>query len=217
MKKTIVATTLVLLIALLAAAPVYAQKSKINIKGEVTAMDVGTLTVATNKGETYTITIPDAMGVGAVQAGDSVLVKATAGEGGTWIAESIKLVGNGNDKNDDNEVKAEGFKDNSAFCADGKQVKPHPLAPKIAERFSVSEKMVMDYFCDGYSIGAIMLAIKTSQMEGVTASTGDLLADREAGNGWGVIWKDLGLIGSEKNGQSPPGWLKKAERAKPKN
>lgn len=217
MKKTFVATTLVLLIALSAVGPVYAQKNKINIKGEVTAMENGTLTVASNKGETYTITIPDAMNVSAVQVGGTVLVKATAGEGGTWIAESIKLAGNGNARNDNDEEKTEGFKDNSAFCADGKQVKPHPLAPKIAERFGVSEEMVMDYFCDGYSIGAIMLAIKTSQMEGVTASTADLLAERAAGNGWGLIWKELELIGSEKNGQSPPGLLKKAEHAKPKN
>ena len=145
------------------------------------------------------------------------MVKAAAGEGGNWIAESIKLVGNGNDKRDNDEEKTEGFKENSAFCADGKQVKPHPLAPKIAERFGVSEEMVMSYFCDGYSIGAIMLAIKTSQVEGMTASPDDLLADRAAGHGWGLIWKELGLIGNEKNGQSPPGLLKKAEHAKPKN
>ena len=217
MKKTFVAITLMLLIVLLAVGPAYAQKNKINIKGEVTSKEEGTLTVTSNKGETFTITIPANMDVSAVQVGDSVLVKATAEEGGTWIAESIKLVGNGNDKNDDNEEKTEGFKDNSAFCADGKQVKPHPLAPKIAERFGVSEEMVMGYFCDGYSMGAIMLAIKTSQLEGVTASPDDLLADRSAGNGWGLIWKELGLIGSEKNGQSPPGLLKKEEHAKPKN
>ena len=71
MKKTFVTTTLVLLIALLAVGPVYAQKNKINIKGKVTAMDGGTLTVASNKGETYIITIPDAMDVSAVQVGDS--------------------------------------------------------------------------------------------------------------------------------------------------
>jgi len=218
MKKAFGATILVLLIALSAVGPAYAQKNKINIKGEVTAMENGTLTIASNKGDTYTITIPDNMDVSAVQVGDSVLVKATAGEGNTWIAESIKLVGNGNAKNDNNdEDKTEGFKDNSAFCADGKQVKPHPLAPKIAERFGVSEEMVMGYFCDGYSIGAIMLAIKTSQMEGMTASPDDLLGDRAAGNAWGLIWKDLGLIGNEKNGQSPPGLLKKEEHAKPKN
>jgi len=217
MKKTFVATTLVLLIALLAVGPVYAQKNKINIKGEVTAINDGTLTVTSNKGETYTLTIPDAMDVSAVQVGDSVLVKATAGEGGNWIAESIKLVGNGDDKSDNNEEQnTEGFKDNSAFCADGKQLKPHPLAPKLAERYGVTQDWVMERFCEGYSIGAIMLAIKTSQVEGMTASPDDLLADRAAGQGWGLIWKDLGLIGSEKNGQSPPGLLKKAEHAKPK-
>jgi len=217
MKKTFVATTLVLLIALLAVGPAYAQKNKINIKGEVTAMEDGTLTVASNKGETYIITIPDAM-VSTVQVGDSVLVKATAGEGGNWIAESIKLVGNGKDKNDNDEKeKPEGFKENSAFCADGKQVKPHPLALKMAERYGVTQDWVMERFCDGYSIGAIMLAIKTSQVEGMTASPDELLADRAAGQGWGLIWKELGLIGSEKNGQSPPGLLKKAEHAKPKD
>jgi len=218
MKKTLVATTLVLLIALLAVGPAYAQKNKINIKGEVTAMDDGTLTVASNKGETYTITIPDAMNVSTVRVGDSVLVKATAGEGGNWVAESIKLVGNGNDKSDNDEKEMpEGFKENSAFCAEGKQVRPHPLAPKMAERYGVTQDWVMERFCEGYSIGAIMLAIKTSQVEGMTARPDDLLAERAAGHGWGLIWKDLGLIGSEKNGQSPPGLLKKAEHAKPKD
>lgn len=217
MKRTLITTVLVLLIALIIVGPASAQKNKINIMGEVTAMDDGALTVASNKGETYVIVIPVEMNVSAIQVGDSVLVKATAGEGGTWVVESIKTVGNGNDKANNDEEKSEGFKDNSAFCADGKQVKPHPLAPKIAERFGVSEKMVMDYFCEGYSVGAIMLAIKTSQLEGVTATSDDLLASRADGNGWGQIWKELGLIGSERDGHSPPGLLKKLENAEPKN
>ena len=221
MKKTLVAMTLVLLIALSVVGTVSAQKDKINIKGEVTAIDSGNLTVASNKGETYVIAIPDGMDVSAIKAGDSVLIKATAGQGGAWIAESVKQVGNGNDNannnNNNDEEKAEGFKDNSAFCADGKQQKPHPLAPKIAERFGVSEEMVMDYFCEGYSIGAIMLAIKTSQLEGVSSTPGDLLASRANGNGWGQIWKELGLIGSEKDGHSPPGLLNKPDRAGPKD
>jgi len=216
MKKILVTTTLVLLIALSVVETVSAQKNKINIKGEVTAIDSGSLKVTSTKGETYVITIPGSMDVSAIKVGDSVLIKATAGQGNTWIAESVKRVGNGNDNanNNNNEEKAEGFKDNSAFCADGKQEKPHPLAPKIAERFGVSEKMVMDYFCEGYSIGAIMLAIKTSQLEGVSSTPGDLLASREDGNGWGLIWKDLKLIGSEKEGHSPPGLLKKIPKNK---
>lgn len=217
MKRTLITTVLVILIALVIVGPASAQKNKINIKGEVIAIDNGSLTVASNKGETYIIVIPADMDVSVIQVGDSVLVKATAGEGGAWVVESIKIAGNGNDKANNDEEKSEGFKDNSAFCADGKQEKLHPLAPKIAERFGVSQEMVMDYFCEGYSIGAIMLAIKTSQLEGVTATSDDLLLNRAAGNAWGQIWKKLGLIGSEKEGHSPPGLLKKLDHAGPKN
>lgn len=251
MKKTCVTILLVLMVALLAVGPASAQKGKINIKGEVTAMGGGTLTVLSNKGETYVVTVPAGIDVSAIQVGDSIQVKASAGDGDAWLADSIKLVGGGNGNGDDdaeNEAesededndnngqgnnkgqgndkakgkdkdkkdKPEGFKDNSAFCALDKQDKPHPLAPKIAERYGVSEGIVMGYFCEGYSIGAIMLAIKTSQLEGATANPGDLLAKRAAGNAWGLIWKGLGLIGSEKNGHSPPGLLNKPDHAGPK-
>jgi len=217
MKKTLAAMVSVLLVSLLAVGPVFAQKNKINIKGEVTGVDGGTLTVTSNKGETYVITVPDDIDASAVQVGDTVLIKAIAGEGGAWIAESIKLVGNGNAGSNNNKEKPEGFKDNGAFCAEGRQEKPHPLAPMIAERFGVSEEMVMGYFCEGYSIGAIMLAIKTSQLEGITATPDDLLASRAKGNTWGHIWQKLGLIGSEKEGHSPPGLLNRPDHAGPKD
>jgi hypothetical protein len=229
MRKLLSLTFLVLMIALMTIGTASAKKGKMNIKGEVEAVGDGSLTVKSNKGETYTITIPDGFELGAIQVGDSVLVKAIAGEGDTWLLETIKQVGPGSGDDDDDAVddgdegddtdqeKTEGFKENSAFCAEGKQEKPHPLAPKIAERFGVSEEWVMDHFCEGYSIGAIMLAIKTSQLDGVTDSADQLLADRESGNGWGLIWKGLGLIGSEKEGKSPPGLLKRPAHAGPKN
>jgi hypothetical protein len=62
-----------------------------------------------------------------------------------------------------------------------------------------------------------MLAIKTSQLEGATASVDELLTSRADGNGWGQIWKGLGLIGSEKDGNSPPGLLHRPDHAGPKN
>ena len=217
MKKTLVATILVFMVALLAAGPASTQKGKINIKGEVIAVGGGTLTVESNKGETYVVSVPDGFDVSSIQVGDSVLVKASAGEGSAWLAESIKQVGKGSGGGGNEKEKTEGFKDNSAFCAEGKQEKPHPLAPKIAERYGVTEEMVMGFFCEGYSIGAIMLAIKTSQLDGMTANPGDLLANRAAGNAWGQIWTGLGLIGSEKDGHSPPGQLKKPDHAGPKN
>ncbi|MDX1378967.1 MAG: hypothetical protein R3307_08975, partial [Anaerolineales bacterium] len=140
MKKTLIATMLVLLISLLSVGPAFAQRDKINIKGEVTAVDGGTLTVESNKGDTFVFTIPDDMDASTIQVGDSVLVKATAGEGDTWIAKSIKVVGpkNGNSNNDNGE-KPEGLRDNSAFCAEDKQDPPHPLAPSLAERYGVTE------------------------------------------------------------------------------
>ena len=228
MRKTLIATVFVLIAALIAVGAATAQPGKIVIKGEVKAVGGGTLTVESHKGGTYVISVPDESDVSSIQVGDYVLVKASAGENGTWVAGTIKVFskwGADSDGDTDGEAgdddgngmgKPEGFKDNSAFCAEGKQEKPHPLAPKIAERFGATEEWVMGRFCEGYSIGAIMLAIKTSQMDGMTLTPGELLAEREAGNGWGLIWKGLGLIGCKKEGQSPPGLLKKPAFAGPK-
>jgi hypothetical protein len=216
MKKIIITSILIIMIAMVAIVPVSAQKDKINIKGELTAIDSSSLTIETKKGIIYTVEIPEEFDIPPLEVGDSVLIKAIAGEEDNWVATVVKQVGPGSedgDLGDDNE----GFQEHSAYCADGKQERPHPLAPKIAERFDVSEEMVMSYYCDGYSIGAIMLAIKTSQLEGVGATLDDLLTDRASGYAWGLIWKDLGLIGSEKNGNSPPGLLKKPDKIKPEN
>jgi len=222
MKKVFLAAILILVLTLGTVVSASAQQGNINIKGEVTAVGEGTLTVQTNKGDTYVVNVPEGFDTASVQVGDSVVVKAAPGEGDTWQAQSIKVVGNGENEETDDETeskdsnKGEGFKDNSAFCAEGKKDQPHPLAPKIAERYGISEETVMEYFCDGYSMGAIMLAIKTSQLDGLTADLGELLADRAAGNSWGKIWQGLGLIGSENEGHSPPGLLHKPDHAGPK-
>jgi len=120
----------------------------------------------------------------------------------------VKVLGQG--ANDDMD-EIGGFQTNSAYCAEDKKDLPHPLATKIAERSGVSEEKVMTYYCEGYSIGEIMLAIKTSQMEGVSATHEEILSNLGSSNAWGLIWKDLGLIGWEKNGNSPPGQLKKLD------
>ena len=210
MKKTILLTIITIMTVMMAAGPVSAQNNKININGKLTAFDAGSLTVETKKGDVYVIDIPAEFDLPTLEIGDSVLVKAVAGEEDNWVATVVKQLGAGGE-DDELGDGDEGFQEHSAFCADGKQDKPHPLAPKIAERFGVSEEFVMEYYCDGYSIGAIMLAIKTSQLEGIGLTPEEILADRASGNAWGLIWKDLGLIGSEKNGNSPPGQLKKSD------
>jgi len=210
MKKTLVAMILVQMVALLLTGTAFAKKDKLNLKGEVITIEGAVITIESNKGELFEITIPEELDISDIQEGDSVLVKATAAEDGSWVAVSIKEVGPGSEDDDESDDR-EGFQDNSAYCAEGKKDEPHPLAPKLAERYVVSEEWVMEKFCEGYSIGAIMLAIKTSQTEGVSATPDELLAKREAGTGWGLIWKGLKLIGSEKEGHSPPGLLKKLD------
>jgi len=220
-KKFLIPIILALVFILLFVGTVSAKNSKLNIKGKVTAISSTSITVNSQKGE-YTVAIPAGMVVSDIAVGDDVVLKAEEGADGGWVATSIKAVGQGGDDKDaedeaeteDDQDEAEGKRDNSAFCTEGKQDKPHPLAPALAERYGADEAWVMDTFCDGYSIGAIMLALKTSQLDGVTASPDELLAGRSEGVGWGALWKDMGLIGSEKNGHSPPGLLKKPKKQK---
>ena len=163
----------------------------------------------------FTLEIVDQNNPVPIEVGDWVLVKGSAGPGDSIEAEWVKQVGKGRGKNDDQD-KPEGKKDNSAFCAEDKQEKPHPLVAKVGERFAVPEEgWVMDYFCDGYGMGAIMLALKTSELEGSTPE--ELLARRAEGDGWGQIWKEKDLIDSEKEGHSPPGLLKRPDHASPEN
>jgi len=235
MKKILVTLVLTLMIATLVVVPASAKQNKVNIKGEVLSVEDGTITVETTKGETLTIILPEGFDID-LQVGAIVLVKGTVNDDGSIQANFVKEVGaedddddddNGkkpdkddktnNGKKPDNENKPEGSKDNSAFCAEGKQDSPHPFSPIMAERYGVTEEWVTEYFCQGYSIGAIMLALKTSQMDGMNVDPATLLAGRAEGNGWGQIWQSLGLIGSEKDGKSPPGLLKRPAHAGPKD
>lgn len=214
MKKLITFSIFVFLVSLLMASPVLAIPGKGVVKGDVIAVDSGTLTIKTKQGEEVTVIVPQDFDINAFKVGDSVLVKGVVGEDDSIEAEWVKQIGKGRGKGDD-EDKPEGSKENSAFCDEGKQEKPHPLAEKIAERYGVGEDWVMGYFCDGYGIGAIMLALKTSEINGANPAV--LLAGRADGNGWGQIWKDLGMIGSEKEGHSPPGLLNRPDHAGPKD
>jgi hypothetical protein len=224
MKKLFRTIFLTLMIALMVVVPVTAQTGKINIKGFVSDIGDGTLIVESNKGETFTVMLPEGFDVDTIAKEDPVLIKGLLNEDGSVNAITIKLVGkavrevdNENDDTDiDDQDQPEGSKINAAFCADGKQEKPHPLAEKMAERYDVTEDWVMERFCEGYSIGAIMLALKTSQLDGVDLEAGTILSQRSGGNSWGKIWHELKLIGNLKEGQSPPGFLKKPDHAGPK-
>jgi hypothetical protein len=171
--------------------------------------------MTTNKGETVLVTPPVGFDLSTLKVGDVVLVKGTLQSDGMLMAESIKLPGSDmnddlNEDEDEDEDKPEGEKDNSAYCGGVKQGEIHPVAGKLAEKYGVTADWVMGYFCDGYGMGAIMLALKTSRINGSDPSA--LLAERAEGKGWGEIWKEMHLIGSEKNVKTPPGLLKKGNK-----
>jgi hypothetical protein len=216
MKKTFGIMVLLLLIIALVVTPVEAGSGKANLKGEIKAVEAGKITLETNKGAIVTVLPPEGFDLTLLTVGEWVIVKGTLQEDGSILAMSIKTIGKGNasgDDDDEEDDESGGERLNNAFCVEGKQDRPHPLATKIAARFGVSEEWVMAHFCNGHSMGAILLAIKTSQIHG--GNPDDLLAQKADGKGWGQIWQEAGLIGSEREGKSPPGWLKKFAGGKP--
>lgn len=208
--KKILFAVLAALIALLLAAPALAAPGNKVIKGEVTALGAATFTVLTNKGETIEIIPPAGFDLTMLKVGDAVLVKGRLQADGKLAAEWVKLPGMSADTDMD---KPEGAKDTSAYCS-GAQTTPHPAAAKLAEKYGVTTEWIMGYFCQGMGMGQIMLALRTAQVTGGDPAA--LLAEREGGKGWGEIWQESKLIGSEKSIQTPPGWLKK-DKVKDKN
>jgi hypothetical protein len=93
----------------------------------------------------------------------------------------------------------------NAFCANPERL--HPVGARLAARYDVTYKQVMDWFCEGIGFGQIMLALQTARQINVEPAT--LLDRRLAGEGWGEIWQDAGLIGQgrklrEEDGGPPP-------------
>ena len=210
MKKIMVVALLVLVLAALAAAPALAKPGQVNIKGEVMALGTGTLTIQTAQGETVTVTLPAGFDPTTLAVGDWVMVKGSLQPDESILAVWVKEIGPRSDDDDEDGVG----RMNGAYCSGAKLDRPHPVAVKLAESYGVTTEWVMGHFCSGHGMGAIMLALKMG--DGEVAKADALLAKRASGMGWGQIWKEEGLIGSEREGESPPGWLKKPDHAGPK-
>lgn len=205
MKKIMLISITVTLLAALMVIPVSAKPSV--IKGEVNEIKAGenTITVLTHRNQTVIVVTPVEFDLSKLAIGDEVLVKGQLQGDGSIAADWVKLVGAGGA---DDEDAPEGSKaTNSAFCAGDKQQEPHPMASALAEKYGVTTEWVMGYFCNGYGMGAIMLALKTHEINGADADA--LLAQRASGMGWGAIWQELNIIGSERDVQTPPGLLNK--------
>jgi len=84
------------------------------------------------------------------------------------------------------------------FC--GNPTAVHPVGNKLATDYGVPYEDVMGWFCQegaGYGFGQIMLALRTAKLTGGAPEV--YLSRRTAGEGWGQIWKDVGLVGKNKD------------------
>jgi hypothetical protein len=85
-----------------------------------------------------------------------------------------------------------GLDDPEAWCVG---VDPHPVAERLAEAYEddVEYDQIMAWFCDGFGLGEIKLALETS--EGTGVSPGELLTESREMGGWGLVWQKYGLVG----------------------
>ena len=215
MNKIALVTLLVVLLSLVLAGMAFAQAETSIIKGTITALGGGTLTLESKKDGTVAVAFPSDFNAPHLVAGDTVMVKGVKQADGSILATTLHvLAAKGKGQGQGNGRPENPGKASSAFCSKDKQDQPHPLAVKIAEGYGVSADLVTEFYCDGQSMGAIMLALKTVQLKGGDAAT--LLDQRAGGLSWGKIWQDSGLIASEKSVKTPPGKLNKpADSGKP--
>lgn len=208
MKKTLVLLSLVILLTLFGVTSALAKGRVANLKGEVTSINAnGTITILSTKGYKVDVKLP---ANSVVQVGDFIHVKGWVHEDGYVVADWVKP-GEEDDKLEGEEI-VEGSKYNSAFCS-GRKDKPHPVAAGISQTYHMPIDDVMNYFCDGHGFGQIMLALQTKAITGIDVS--ETLGNRDAGMGWGEIWKNMGLIGKPNQASSPPGHLKRPPWAGP--
>lgn len=186
---------------------------KVNLKGEIIAVDEAgkTITVQTDEvvPNTYTIHFsPDEIfGYIVEDIGSFVHVKGEMQEDGTILAEWVKPVV-------DEEEEDEGDKVESVYCSVENNTH-HPVAIVLANRFGKDVEKIMEYFCGGFGFGQIYLALKTELITGV--DYGELLSKRDAGQGWGEIWEELGYKGKPKDdAKTPPGQDKDKDKDKDK-
>jgi hypothetical protein len=210
MKKTLLTLILMFIAAVLAVGPASAQIGKVFIKGEVISVGDGTLIVNSYKGETFVVTLPTDFEIASIAVGDLILIKGSLGQSGLNLVAATFLT---QAAAGDNDGLPEGSNDNSAYCAS--DVEPHPLVAIMSDRYDVAEENVSRYFCDGYSIAAIMMALKTSKIDGVNFDWSDLLALLADGYSWGQVWEQIGLIDYELEGHSPTGLLTSPEQIPP--
>lgn len=210
----------IILLLMTAAIGSVSAKAVGNPKGEITGIseDDGTLTLLTKDGE-ITVFLPDEFDYDSIALYMIVVVK------GTWLSETeieaewVKPADEDDLEEEEIDEPEEGEEPEETFDSpwcNGQKAGYHPVVAKIAvwygESTGVTVEQVHEWFCEGHSVGQIMLALTTQMLDG--SDPADTLEQRSSGLGWGVIWQQKGLIGNARDGE-PPGWTKKPDKPVP--
>ena len=217
MKKVLLAVLVGLVFLSLSFSLALANPGKVNLKGEITAVDTDapSITIRTADDVEHTIHFsPDyPFDFTAEDVGGFVQVKGVIQEEVTILATWVKPIVDEED-GDDGDDDGEETKEDSAYCS-GEKETHHPVAVVLANRFDKEVEEIMGYFCDGFGIGQIYLALKTEVITGV--DYGESLAKRGEGKGWGEVWEELGYKGKPKDdAKTPPGQDKDKDKDKDK-
>ena len=181
---------------------------EIEFTGTVTEIDLdgGTLTVEVDNGEgslSYLVYPPDDFDwLVEVEIGDTVEVEGILQDDGSVLA--TRIVVERDDDDDDGDDEDDGEGNRGYFCRnlDDPDI-VHPVGGAIAARYDVDYEEIMGWFCEEHmGFGQIMLALQTVGDDGEETYE-DFLNRRLAGEGWGQIWQDLGLIGRPKDADPP--------------
>jgi hypothetical protein len=128
------------------------------------------------------------------------------------IWKEFGLIGFGDDEDEMDEDN--GDMDMSLICSGEMD---HPVLLSLAESYEVEYSELVTYFCEGYGVGEIKLALETAEKTEDEDLWSEFLDMRNKGDeemGWGEIWQELGLIGKDKEKDNEPG---SENKGKPEN
>lgn len=200
MKKAFITIFLVAVLLVTNVSLVLAKTGKANVEGEIISIDDVNKTITIRTIDLDEITIhfapEETFGFSQDDAGRFVHVKGEYQEDGSILAYWVKSVDEEVDEDEDGEDK-----DESAYCSDENE-KPHPAAAFLAKLYDKDVSEIMEYHCDGFGFGQIFLALQTEKVTEVAYD--EHLVSRTEGEGWGIIWQELGFKGKPKDTDETP-------------
>lgn len=139
--------------------------------------EMGIVTVFPGEGYDFTL----------LEVGDMVVVTGTENEDGSLSAEEITI----GEPQEPEEPEEPMYPNQGYYCTQSEDM--HPMGARLAERYGMDYATLQGWFCEGHGWGQVMLALQTGAAMEMDPAM--LLEARDAGEGWGNIWKELGLIG----------------------